>query len=284
MKLFLKTVLILTVLLGLIIFYAFLIEPSRLTVKTVEIKNNTFYKIFKNQTIIHLSDLHLPGQWTTVYQKTLDQIEKLQPDYIFLTGDYVRWFSHNKSYENALRFFEKLRAKQAIYAVFGDADRTNHRAYCRFCHQAGSAKPQTSHDVKMLRNELQIIKADSQYFQIAGIDDGYLPQSFLKALPAALDTLPTIVLAHSSIYYNKIAADNTVLYLSGDTHGGQIWLPDVAWRYLKRKKDYKHMSGHFTEQNKHLFVSQGIGMSDIYMRLGVPPQLAVIRFVEEENR
>jgi len=45
-------------------------------------------------------------------QKVLDILEKLQPDIIFLTGDYVAW---DGDYEPALKFLSQLHAKIGVW-------------------------------------------------------------------------------------------------------------------------------------------------------------------------
>ena len=165
----------------------------------------------------------------------------------------------------------------------GDADYTNRREHCLFCHPPNSGKLQIHNEVRFLRNKIIPYKLDGEAFQIIGLDPVYRPYIFLKSLPAAMDSLPTIVLSHSSLLYNKVSDTLHTLFLSGDTHGGQILLPDIFWRVSKRKRDYRHISGYFRDRNKHLIVSNGIGMSDVYMRIGVPPQLVLISFEKEER-
>jgi len=92
---------------------------------------------------------------------------------------------------------------------------------------------------------------------------------------------PAIILSHSSAIYQELNSDKDLLVLSGDTHGGQVFLPIWIWKFIKHKRDPEHMYGYFRENKKHLFVSDGIGTSHLPIRFGVPPQIALFKFVEE---
>jgi hypothetical protein len=91
---------------------------------------------------------------------------------------------------------------------------------------------------------------------------------------------PAIVLSHFSSVYNYINGKEDVLVLSGDTHGGQIYLPEFIWKIIKIKPDTKHKYGLYQDENKALYVTSGIGTSDIPFRLGVPPEVVLFEFTE----
>ena len=49
----------------------------------------------------------------------------------------------------------------------------------------------------------------------------------------------------------------------------------VAWPTVKRWAD-RYRAGHVVEQDRHLFVSQGLGESGRPLRLGAPPEVPVL--------
>ncbi len=61
---------------------------------------------------------------------------------------------------------------------------------------------------------------------------------------------PAIVLSHISLVYNSINKDKDVLVLTGDTHGGQIFLPEFIWKIIKRKPDVEHKYGLYQNKKK----------------------------------
>lgn len=87
---------------------------------------------------------------------------------------------------------------------------------------------------------------------------------------------PYILLSHNPAIFRRAAAKGVPLVLSGHTHGGQVRLPGVALA-LGRRARYR--SGWYREGDRALYVNRGIGMSWAPLRLGSPPEAAVLRLV-----
>ncbi len=99
-------------------------------------------------------------------------------------------------------------------------------------------------------------------------------------LPAALAPLagsdaPAILMAHEPDIFPRVPA-RVALTLSGHTHGGQVRLLGhsavVPSRYGNR-----YAYGLVEEEGRCLVVSGGLGCSMVPVRLGVPPELTLIR-------
>ena len=99
-------------------------------------------------------------------------------------------------------------------------------------------------------------------------------------LPAALAPLrgsdaPAILLAHEPDIFPRVPA-RVALTLAGHTHGGQVRLlgrsPVVPSRYGNR-----YAYGLVEEAGRRMVVSGGLGCSMMPVRLGVPPELTLIR-------
>lgn len=235
---------------------------------------------FGNLKMVMLSDLHIGKTWPVAVSKALKIINKLKPDVIFLTGDYVVWGGKKAEYDKAISFLSRLKAPLGVYAVMGDADYQFSRKSCEFCHEKGSAYPAMRHQVKFLRNSQAVIKAGKKEIYIAGVDSHSQKDYTLKKINKLLNGSSSILLSHSAIPYNYIDPNKNVLVLSGDTHGGQIYLPGFIWKISKRKKDTMHMYGLYNDKNKFLYVTSGIGTSGMPIRLGVPPEVVLFEFAD----
>ena len=66
------------------------------------------------------------------------------------------------------------------------------------------------------------------------------------------------------------------LTLAGHTHGGQIRLPWIGAFTNASRAPLRWSLGHVVEEGRHLYVTSGIGTSGIPLRIGVPPEFAVI--------
>ncbi|KHE93268.1 MAG: hypothetical protein SCABRO_01031 [Candidatus Scalindua brodae] len=236
--------------------------------------------VFKDLKIVQLSDLHIGSKLSAPIDQTLNILSELKPDLILLTGDYIEWNGNKVAYDNAIDFLSHLSAPLGVYAVMGDSDYSFPRRSCGFCHEEGSAHPPTQHQVKFLRNSQSVIEMEGGKISIIGIGRDSDYDSGSKTINNMLIDNPAIVLSHFSLAYNNINKDKNVLVLSGDTHGGQIFLPEFIWKIIKRKPDTEHKYGLYREEKKSLYVTSGIGTSDIPFRLGVPPEVVLFEFME----
>ncbi|MCD4692446.1 MAG: metallophosphoesterase [Calditrichales bacterium] len=278
-----KKIYIILIIICITAVYAFFIEPQRLIVTTVEIKSDAFADILENKTVVHLSDLHFKDGKNPLLNKILKRLENIKPDLIFLSGDYVDWFSGSEAYDHAEYFLSQLKAAYGVYAVMGDADYTCAFRHCLFCHTENSVQPPVKHSVHFLRDTNKVIQIDDHQLNIAGLNVNINLSANIQFMHSLIDSLPTIFLSHTSMPYDKLDADKNVFMLCGDTHGGQVYLPIWLWKILKRKIDPKHMYGYFHEKNKHLFVNSGIGVSFINIRFGVPPEIVLLKFIHTDG-
>ena len=255
--------------------YGVLIEPCQVKVRQVRIKNSGLSKVLTGKTALHVSDLHLTGIGERE-EKILAIIKRLQPDLIFLTGDYVTW---NGDYGPALTLFSRLKARNGVWAVMGDYDYSCSRKSCLFCHERGSGSFVKGHDVRFLRNRVERICLKDGSVWLGGIDPGAeFDFSNHEKVSLPEGKTPAIILSHSPLIFDCIDQDQDVLILAGDTHGGQICLPPWLWNVLGYKKCSLYRYGLFQKGRKMMYVSSGIGTSHVPIRLFQPPEVVVFHF------
>lgn len=264
-----------------ILTYATAIEPNRPIITEIQVRDGLLARTLAGRRIALLSDLHLGPDGEPAADEALHILGETRPDLILLVGDYVEWGSGREAYQRALKFLSQLHAPLGVYAVLGDADRTSSRNSCLLCHEAGSGSPSTRHHVSFLKNSAEMIDLPNGQLRIVGLEPNF-PASDSQRLQSLLtgDT-PTILLSHSSRIYKGIDAAKDVLTLSGDTHGGQVWLPQWLWRLARPKPDPDHVHGYFVDGKKSLFVTRGVGTSHIRFRLGAPPEIVLFLFSGE---
>ena len=262
-------------LVGLFLIYGVWVEPFRLEVRHLYIENDNLNKVLNGKTAIHLSDLHI-AKIGKREKQVLQTVGEIDPDFIFLTGDYIHWKGDAAA---AITFFSKLKANYGILAVMGDYDYSNSRKSCIFCHEHSSSLPEIKHDVKFLRNSSKPLIQKRDKVIIGGID-GRFNKEFLdgKSPLGSKSVFPNILLSHNPLDFDKIDAKHETLVLSGDTHGGQIPLPSWLWQLFGYKKNAKYNHGLFKDGNKLMYVSRGIGTSHVPLRLFCRPEVVVIHF------
>lgn len=256
-------------------YYGIFVEPYDIDVRHVWIDDSGLGEILKGKVIVHLSDLHI-GKIGKRERRVLEILDELQPDLIFLTGDYVSW---KGVVEPALQFLSHLKAKIGVWAVMGDYDYSYSRKSCLFCHEQGSGKPSQQHQVRFLRNTLEKVNLQGESFWIGGMDlEGERPFVSKNRFQAWQRKEPTIILSHNPLNFELLADDHDVLILSGDTHGGQVPLPSWLWDILGYEKNAKYNQGLYVQDKKKMFVTRGVGTSHVPVRVLRPPEVAVLHF------
>ncbi len=264
----------------LLILYGVYIEPYSIEIRHLYIKDQGINKYLAGKTVVHISDLHI-GYMGKIEEKLLGIIESLDPDLIFLTGDYVKW---KGNYLPALAFISRLEAKIGIWAVMGDYDYSSPRKSCIFCHEKYSGKFTKQHKVKFLRNSMDKLSLPNGDIWIGGIDLEGNPNSISGARLCFLkDKSPAIILCHTPFIFDYIERSQDLLILSGDTHGGQIRLPSWLWDLLGYRKCARFNQGLFIQGKKKMYVSRGIGTSHLPIRILSRPELVVIHFSPFES-
>jgi hypothetical protein len=116
---------------------------------------------------------------------------------------------------------------------------------------------------------------------LAGVDDlweGY--PEYHMALDGVPKSMPRILLSHNPDVAEepRFLADRwrVDLMLSGHTHGGQIRIPGLGTPMIPSRYGQKYASGLVQGPGCPVFVCRGIGTTIMPLRLGVPPEIAVI--------
>ena len=177
----------------------------------------------------------------------------------------------------------------------GDADFSSARYHCIFCHPGSDIHKQRKTPVFLRDRTIEISlgeKFNHRYLTIIGLAAGNNrspDQDYTKEIgrdnnnPKGL-----LILGHFSEKWAPLTAltHRPLLWLAGDTHGGQIWLPDFIWKVIKFKPDALHMAGLYqNDRHQYLYVNRGIGTTENFpFRLGVRPEIAMISFSEEARK
>jgi hypothetical protein len=261
-------------LLGLLA-WGFFVEPYRLEVVEVEVRDPYFARALAGVRVVQVSDLHL-GRPGGREEDLLRLLARLKPDLLLLTGDYVEW---RGDYQGALDLLSRLEARLGVFGVLGDYDWSRSRNTCLFCHQPGSAAPTKRHRVRFLKGEGVRLAPHGQEVWVSAFDPEAAEER--EGEPGRLRVeRPTIMLLHNPLLFDRLEAAAPLLALAGDTHGGQVWLPRLFWRAVGYKKCVRYRAGLFERGRARLYVNRGIGTSHLPLRLGVPPEVTVLRFVE----
>ena len=128
----------------------------------------------------------------------------------------------------------------------------------------------------VLSDEQRTLRHEGHDIELVGLPDARDTASGrARAAGRLLGERPTIVLAHDPFWFAHVPA-GPHLTLAGHTHGGQIRLPWIGAFTNASRAPLRWSLGHVVEEGRQLYVTSGIGTSGIPLRIGAPPEFAVI--------
>lgn len=216
--------------------------------------------------IFFASDLHLSGNVSP--QPLIDCIKSTNPDMILFGGDFA------DTRDQALRVFDALGMLHAPLGIFSAPGNNDIEAFGS-CEALRSALQ--SCGVCLLANESVSVGG----LRIAGVEEKRYGQPMYDELFDSSGEY-RILLSHYPLLPERALPD---LMLSGHTHGGQfnaLGLTPYAIGF-ERTGILKHLaplavSGLHDVNGMKLLVSKGLGTSRIPLRIGVRPEVHLLKF------
>jgi len=218
--------------------------------------------------VAYLSDLHA-GSFMREAElcAIFDQVAALEPDMVCLGGDLINTFEREiLMYRAALA---RIHPPLGVFAVPGNHDHFYGRdisLWETFLRSRG---------VAVLINSGVRVQHGDDTLWVAGVDD--LTEGE-PDLPAALrghhEGEPVLLLSHHPDFFWEAAAAGVDLTLSGHTHGGQVL---VFGKTPLDHTRFGYWRGHFEESGAQLYVSRGVGVTFLPLRIGATPEIPVLR-------
>ncbi len=224
--------------------------------------------------VAHLSDIHVGGAMNRDRLRHIAALTRsTRPDLVLHTGDFLT----HRSGDFDVPLYEALAQIPAPYghwACFGNHDFDDPARLVRRLADAG---------VTALRGRLSTLAIDGQALEIAGLDflfqrgDRTAQYAPVAARLGPRTGAPRLLLNHDPSAFAALPGDVADLVLSGHTHGGHIGIqlgPERAITVvgLVGIPD----QGLFERGDMRLFVTRCVGFYGYPMRLGIPPEIALL--------
>jgi hypothetical protein len=218
--------------------------------------------------IVQLSDLHI-GSFDDK-ARGLEWVRRANAEHADLavvTGDLVT--AGTAYYDAASDVVAELRAKDGVLVIFGNHDQWDNAKFTRALQARG---------VTVLKNEWRVFERGAAKLCVAGLDDAYTSRSDLElTLAGRPAAAPTVLLSHYPEFFEPAASLGVDLVLAGHTHGGQFAVPFASRRLNLAALSRQRGRGLFRERGSQLYVNAGLGTTGPPLRLGVAPEIAVLR-------
>ncbi len=246
------------------------IEPDMLRIRHVEVTSAAWPATMPPLKVAVIADLHAGAPHIDIAK--LDTVvaaaNEMQPDVIFLLGDYVVQgvlFGSFVSPEIVGRRLSRLRAKHGVYAVLGNHD--------WWLDGPRVIRALQANGMTVLENEAVPFAVPAGRVWIAGIADDTTrtPEVVRTVAPLPVGE-PILLITHDPAVFEDVT-DRVMLTLAGHTHGGQVYLPGIGALIVPGRAPRRHAYGLIRENGRTMFVTAGVGSSIIPVRFNMPPEI-----------
>ena len=238
---------------------------DRFTVDQERIWLDALPSAFGGLRIVQISDIHhglfLPKQWLL---EAVQQANRLNPDIIALTGDFVTYSRRNIG--PAAEILGRLRARHGVFAVLGNHDfRVDADAVTRALR---------GQRIDVLRNRHISLGFGGESLYLAGVDDYGYGADLRRAVRGIPRDAATILLAHNPRIVHLASRHGVSLILSGHTHGGQVNIPLLGTVYGRSPERLRYKIGWDRMGATQIYVSRGLGTIVLPWRLRCPAEIS----------
>lgn len=264
------------------ILWGYLVGQRWVSVNPVELPLVGANGSLSGLRIAQITDLHIgPMMRAPKLRGYVDRINRLEPDLIVITGDI---FDFDPQYiEEGCVELARLRARRGVFAVLG-----NHDVYTGAERVVAGLRQHT--EIRVLRDEWVEIDVDGTPICLAGIEDPGVGWREKESEHPALDVLgseipshlPRLLLAHRPSYFAHASRAGFQVVLAGHTHGGQLRFP-FAKNFNASRAIAHHTTGRFDMDGSTLYVSQGLGVAGLPVRLNCPREISLIRLFDDPS-
>lgn len=220
---------------------------------------------WKGKKAVLVTDIHLgPINHKQFAEKVVRQINMINPDYVFISGDYFDGLACDE--ESLAKIFSKLHALKRTYFVTG-----NHDGFKDSTKEITAMK---AAGMRVLEDEI----IDLDGLQLAGV--GYRETSAKEKFITVLSEMsldpkkPSILLKHIPIFLGEAEIKGFGLVLSGHTHNGQLFPASFVASSIHKGYGY----GLKNYGAMKVLVSSGVGTWGPPMRVGTRSEIVILSF------
>lgn len=224
--------------------------------------------------VAHLSDIHVGGAMDLDKLMHVARLTNAAGvDLVLHTGDFL---THRPpGFDEPLyEALATVRAPYGQWACLGNHDYDDPQRIVRRLGASG---------VEVLRDRLITIEVRGEALEIGGLEFGFYGAGRAGRHAAAIarwparSAAPRLILLHDPSAFAQLPEGCADLVLSGHTHGGHVGLQLAADSALTVVGMLGIPDqGVFTRQDMKLYVTRCVGFYGYPMRLGIPPEIAVL--------
>ena len=244
---------------------------------------------FHNYQITQISDIH-SGSFDNrkKIEYAVNLINEQESDVILFTGDMVNNMALEMEPWKAL--FSTLRAKDGKFSILGNHDYGDYVQW-----DTPTLKEQNLNALKdmqaemgfdLLLNEHRYLQKGKDKLALLGVENwgrgGFKKAGDLKKAVEGIEKNDfKILMSHDPSHWEDVVIHDDYHYhltLSGHTHGMQFGIEIPGWvKWSPVKWRYKYWAGIYEELGQYINVNRGFGFLGYPGRVGIWPEISVIR-------
>ena len=233
--------------------------------------------------IVQISDIHVGSFFNNhgKVNKAIDQINDLDADYVFFTGDLVN--NTAAEMEGWEPIFSRIQAKKGKFSILGNHDYGDYVRWEADDHKVQNLKTLIDKHreigfTPLLNESIQL----EENIWLLGVENwGKAPFRQSGKLAHTLNGVPEsalkILLSHDPSHFDLQVLDTNIdLTLSGHTHGMQFGIERFGIKWSPVSLRYKKWAGLYQVGQQFLYVNRGFGYLGFPGRVGIYPEITEI--------
>jgi len=252
--------------------YGSLIQRTDFEVREIDVPMPGLPAGLDGVRILHLSDIHLsPFLSEKELARVIDATLGLHPHIAFVTGDLIT--SRRDPLDACIRQLARVKADAGVYGCLGNHERYAHA-------EDATAELGARAGIRFLRQESEGLRFGNATLNVAGVDfqssvakRWYLWGAEHLVQPGAFNLL----LSHNPDVFPTAVRQGYDLVLAGHTHGGQINIEILGQSINPARFHTPYVYGLYCQGRSVEYVTRGIGTIGVPIRLGAPPEVALLR-------
>ncbi len=267
---FIKAIILITIVFGVLIF----IDNFTFQVNYYDFSNYAPESL-KGSVMVQISDLHNES-FGRSNSFMIQEIEKINPDYVFFTGDMVS--AEDRDFSGIYSLAEAVGNKYKCFFIIG-----NHELALPESKYDELVKNLEEYGVTFLDNKKIDLTEDVclyglDYKEKYYIRKDYNEQDMENDLGKADKAKYNILITHNPNDFDTYTSWGADVVFTGHTHGGMVRMFDVGIISTDRTLFPQYDGGIYTNEEGVMLNSRGLSRGHIGIRLFNRPELVVVNF------
>jgi uncharacterized protein len=247
-----------------------ILNRDRFDLNQVDVHIPNLPKDLVGLRLVQITDIHLsPFLSEKAFARAIDMANETRAHIALVTGDLIS--RRGDPLDACLRQLGRLRTDAGVLGCLG-----NHEIYTGtedYVTQQGKRI-----GIEFLRRQARLLRFGNSAINFTGMDYQRLHHRYLVGADTLLAPGCTnVLLSHNPDVFPVAASQGYDLTIAGHTHGGQVNF-EILHQNLNVALYYTpFVRGLYRKDNKSIWVGSGLGTIGVPVRLGAPPEIAVVR-------